>query len=86
MNVTFSLDDDLLESARELARRRGISLQELILDQLRLLVGQRSGADTARELLDLMERHGGHSGGRRWRRDDAFHLVVDGVRIESPFR
>jgi hypothetical protein len=85
MNVTFSLDDDLLESARELARRRGISLQELILDQLRLLVGQRSGADTARELLDLMERHGGHSGGRRWIRDDAFHLVVDGVRIESPF-
>jgi hypothetical protein len=85
MNVTISLDDDLLESARELARRRGISLQELILDQLRLLVGQRSGADTALELLDLMERHGGHFGGRRWRRDDAYHLVVDGVRSESPF-
>lgn len=86
MNVTISVEDDLLERARELARRRRISLQELIRDQLRLLVRERSGADAASELLDLMERHGGHSGGRRWRRDDAYRLAVDGVRIESPYR
>lgn len=72
MNVTIAVEDDLLERARHLARRRGISLQELIRDQLRLLAGERSGADTARELLDLMAAHGGHSGGRKWRREDAY--------------
>lgn len=72
MNITIAIDDDLLERARKLARRRGTSLQELIREQLRLLAGERSGADAARELLDLMESHGGRSGGRTWRRDDAY--------------
>ena len=72
MNVTISVDDDLLERARSLARRRGVSLQELMRDQLRLLAGERSGEDAARELLDLMATHGGRSGGRRWRREDAY--------------
>ena len=72
MNVTISVDDDLLERARVLARRRGVSLQELIREQLRLLAGKRSGAEAARELLDLMEEHGGRSGGRTWRREDAY--------------
>ena len=72
MNVTIAVDDDLLERARSLARQRGISLQELIRDQLRLLAGERSGADAARELMELMASHGGHSGGRRWRREDAY--------------
>lgn len=72
MNVTISIDDELLERARRLARQRGTSLQELIRDQLRLLAGERSGADAGRELLDLMEKHGGHSGGRQVRREDAY--------------
>ena len=72
MNVTISVEDDLLERARDLARRRGISLQELIRDQLRLLAGERSGADSARELLSLMDESGGRSGGRTWRREDAY--------------
>jgi len=72
MNVTISVDDQLLERARELARRRGVSLQELIREQLRLLAGTRSGADAARDLLALMEAHGGHSGGRTWSRGDAY--------------
>ena len=72
MNVTISVDDELLERARDLARRRGISLQELIRDQLRLLAGARPGSDTAHELLELMDHHGGHSGGRPWRREDAY--------------
>lgn len=72
MNVTISIDDELLERARRLARQRGTSLQELIRDQLRLLAGERSGAEAGRELLDLMEKHGGHSGGRKVRREDAY--------------
>ncbi len=72
MNLTIAVDDDLLERARELARRRGVSLQELLREQLRTLTGERSGADVAEELMALMEAHPGHSGGRRWRREDAY--------------
>ena len=71
MNVP-SGDDDLLEHARGQAQRRGGSLHEIVRDQLRPLAGERSGADAARELLDLMQEHGGHSGGRPWRRQDAY--------------
>jgi predicted transcriptional regulator len=72
MNLTIAVDDDLLERARALARKRQTSLQELIREQLRLLTGERSGEDAARELLDLMNERGGRSGGRRWSREDAY--------------
>lgn len=72
MNLTIAVEDDLLEEARNLARRRGVSLQELLREHLRTLVGERSGAEVADELLELMKSHGGHSGGRRWRREDAY--------------
>ena len=73
MNLTISVDDELLERARELARARGISLQELLREQLRTLAGARSGAEVADELLELMQEQGGHSGGARtWRREDAY--------------
>jgi len=72
MNLTIAVEDDLLEEARNHARRRGVSLQELLREYLRTLVGERSGAEVADELLELMKTHGGHSGGRRWRREDAY--------------
>jgi hypothetical protein len=72
MNVTISIEEELLERARELARRRGISLQELIREQLRLLAGQRPGSEVAAELLALMNDAGGRSGGKSWQRDDAY--------------
>lgn len=72
MNLTIAVDDDLLERARALARKRQVSLQELIREQLRLLTGERSGEDAARELLDLMNERGGRSGGRPWSREDAY--------------
>jgi predicted transcriptional regulator len=73
VNLTISVDDELLERARELARGRDISLQELLREQLRTLAGARSGAEVADELLELMREHGGRSGGgRAWRREDAY--------------
>lgn len=72
MNLTIAVDDDLLENARELARKRGISLQELLREHLRTLTGERTGKDVAEELLALMESHPGDSGGRPWRREDAY--------------
>ncbi len=72
MNLTISIDDSLLEKARKLAARRGTSVQELLRAQLETLVGHESGESVADELLELMETQGGHSGGRRIRRDEAY--------------
>jgi len=72
MNVTISVDDELLALAREAARRRGMSLQEYVRDCLRTLTGATSPADVADELLTLMVEKGGHSGGRRIRREEAY--------------
>lgn len=72
VNLTISVDDSLLEKARRLARRRGISLQELLRAQLEVLVGRASGDAVADELLELMKTHGGRSGARRIQREEAY--------------
>jgi len=72
VNLTISVDDELLRRTRDLARRRGVSLQDLLRDYLRSLAGEESGEVVAEELLDLMDRHGGHSGGRRIGRAAAY--------------
>lgn len=72
MNLTISVDDELLRKARKLAQRRGISLQDLLRDYLRSLVGEAPGEEVADELIELMRSHGGHSGGRRFNRDEAY--------------
>jgi len=72
MNVTISVDDELLARAREAVRRRGMSLQEYVRECLRALSGHTSPDEVADELLRLMEDEGGHSGGRRIRREEAY--------------
>lgn len=72
MNLTISVDDDLIERARELARRRGVSLQDLLRDYLRSLVGDRTASDVADELAAVWEETPGRSGGRRFTREDAY--------------
>lgn len=72
MNVTISVDDALLERARDLARRRGMSLQELLRQHLETLVGETRGEQVADELIALMRARPGHSGGRKLTRDDAY--------------
>ena len=71
-NITISADDEVVRRARELARRQGTSLNVLIRGFLETLVGRQAGTDRADELLRLMREHWGHSGGRRFRRDDAY--------------
>jgi Family of unknown function (DUF6364) len=72
LNLTISVDDDLLRKAREHAQRRGLSLQEMLRNYLKSVVGETSPEAVAAELLDLMRRAPGNSGGRRIRRDDAY--------------
>ena len=72
MNLTISVDDELLRRAREHARHRGTSLQELLRGYLRGLVGDQPAESVAEELIGLMRTHGGHSGGRKIPREDAY--------------
>jgi len=71
-NLTISVDGDLLQRARALARRQGTSLNALLRGYLETLVGEQPGEAVADELLMLMDEHGGRSGGRKIRRDELY--------------
>lgn len=72
MNVTISIDDDVLRRARELARKQGKSLQQLLREHLESLVGGPPSESLADELFRIMDQSPGRSGGRRFRREDAY--------------
>jgi hypothetical protein len=72
MNLTISVDDRTLERARKIAQSRGVSLQEMIRRFLESVSGEPAPRSAADELIALMTEQGGHSGGRRLRRDDAY--------------
>jgi len=72
MNLTISIDDRTLDRARALARRRGVSLQELLRHYLESIVGELPRDEVADELGRLMRDSAGRSGGRPIRRDDAY--------------
>jgi hypothetical protein len=71
MNVTLSVDEELLRRAREVARRQGTSLNELFREYLRVLAAGRAEADPAEELFALMDKAGGRLDGRTWTREEA---------------
>lgn len=72
MNLTLSVDDGVVERAREVARQQGKSLNAVIREFLERMVGAQAGTTTADELLGLMRKHGGHSGGKKITREDAY--------------
>ena len=72
MNLTISIDDRILDRARALARRRGVSLQDLLRRYLESIAGERSREDVADELNRLMRNSPGRSKGRSISRDDAY--------------
>ena len=70
MNVTLSIDEDTLARARELAARRGTSLNQMIRDYLEEVASDLSSDEIVRELNALWESGSGDSGGRRWTREE----------------
>lgn len=50
MNLTLSVDDKLVETARQVAARQGTSLQALVRQYIETLAGTREGATLARRL------------------------------------
>ena len=77
MNITLSVDDRLVERAREVARQQGTSLNALVRLYVEDLAGERSGAMLARDLRSLWHEKAGRSVGKPISRDDAY---VDRLR------
>lgn len=69
MNITLSIEKELVRRAREVARRQGKSLTELIRGYLRALV-QQTGQQPAEALLSLMDEGAGDLQGQRVSRDE----------------
>lgn len=70
MNVTLSIDEEILIRARELAARRRTSVNQMIRDYLEEIVSERSPSEVLEELDHLWSESAGDSGGRRWTREE----------------
>lgn len=72
MNVTLSIDDELVARARSLAEGRGKSLNQLIRELLEAETGAYDGDATVALLDELWADSPGHSGGDPVSRQDAY--------------
>jgi hypothetical protein len=56
MNLTLSVDDKLVEKARQVASRQGTSLQALVRQYIETLAGSREGAALVERLEEQWEQ------------------------------
>ena len=78
MNVTLSLDDQLVSRARKKAEALGKSLNQLIRDYLQTVAG---GDDAERSIEEFKRLSGrGHSYGWRFNREDIHERQIDDRR------
>jgi hypothetical protein len=71
MNLTLSVDDRLVERAREVARQQGTSLNALIRDYIEGLAGHAAGDEILSE-FDAMWAEPGSSGGKPFKRAELY--------------
>jgi hypothetical protein len=71
VDFTISIDGETLTRARALAEKRGLSLQQLLLETLHSLAGKPI-VDATSELMTLLRDQPGNSGGRPWSREDVY--------------
>lgn len=62
MNITLSLDEQIVERAREVARHQGTSLNALIREYVRLLAGELTGDEVLAEFEALWNDAGDSRG------------------------
>lgn len=72
MNITLSIDEELVERARAIAAGRGKSLNQLVRELLENETGRHDGEGRARLLDELWASSSGRSGGERFRREDVY--------------
>ena len=70
-NITFALDEKTLEAGRTYAERHQTTLNALVRDLLAKVVLPDRQAAVA-EMFRLMDAYPGHSGGRRWTREEIY--------------
>jgi hypothetical protein len=70
MNITLSVDDDVVRRARETARNMGTSLNQVIRDYLEELAGKAPAEEDIREVRELSRRAGGRSRGWKFDREE----------------
>ena len=71
MHLTLSVEDGLVERAREVARQQGTSLNALIRDYLEGLTGQLGGDEILTE-FEAMWAEPGNSGGKPFKREELY--------------
>jgi hypothetical protein len=70
MNVTLSIDDDVLREARRRAEALGTSVNQLVREYLEQFVGKRNPAAVAEELERLSRLAHGDRKGWKFNRDE----------------
>ena len=76
MNVTLSIDEELVRRARELAAQRGTSLNGMIRELLQEATSATSREAMLAELEGLWGKSEGDSRGRRWTREELYDRPV----------
>jgi hypothetical protein len=79
VNITLSVDDDVILKARRHADRLGISVNQLVRDYLEQLAGKPNAIRDADEFKRLSRTSQGNSKGRKFNRQDA-HNAHERVR------
>ncbi len=70
MNITMSVDDQIVQRARAVAEAMGTSLNQLVREYLAGLAGSDDAEADVRELRELSMASGGRSGGWTFDRDE----------------
>lgn len=72
-NLTLAIEDEVLETARRLARERGTTLNQLVRDHLTDLVAREDRRRAAAERLKrAMREEMVEVGPRTWKREDLY--------------
>lgn len=70
MNVTLSVDEEVLQQARRRAEALGTSLNQLVRDYLEQIAGRTDSNADAAEFEQLSRLSGGNSGGWKFNREE----------------
>jgi hypothetical protein len=70
MNVTLSLDEQLVKEARKRAEAVGKSLNQVIREHLEQLTGKRDAAADVEEFIRLLRESKGNSRGWKFNREE----------------
>lgn len=70
MNITLSVDEELIKKARLFAKAQGKSLNQMIRDHLNQVCQKQDGIAAAAEFMRLVGDGQGDLGGTSWTRDE----------------